>query len=170
MNGSEATYTYALNSALPPQVGNNVVITGMSNPANNGTFMVNTAITGSFTVTNPSAVSASGESGSGAVFAPALPTTGCGPGAGPPPSFWQPGNARFRASVTSSSGGTNSKFTVYVGECDGGSIGVINAFPVNGNPADSYSGVSLSPALSTFPPLATGYYAPQNPVVVVPGP
>jgi len=169
-NGSQATYTYALNSALPPQVGNNVVITGMSDSANNGSFVVNASVSGAFTVSNPSAASTSGESGSGTVFAPALSTTLCGPTAGPPPSVWQPGSARFRTSVASSGGGTNSTFTVYVGGCDSGSIGVINTFPVNGNPADTYSGVSLSLPLSTFPPLALGYSAPQNPVVVISGP
>jgi YVTN family beta-propeller protein len=169
-NGSEATYSYALNSALPPQAGNNVVITGMSNSANNGTFLVDGAISGTFTVRNPSAASASGENGTGTVLATALSTTGCGPNAGPPPTFWQPGNARFRTSVASSGGGTNSNFTVWVGECDAGSIAIINTFPVNGNPEDAYSGVSLSPPLSTFPPLATGYYPPQNPVLVISGP
>jgi len=164
-NGSEATYSYTLTSALPPQVGNNVVVTGMSNPANNGTFVVDRASSGGFTISNPSASAASGENGVGTMFATALAITGCGPTVGPPPSIWQPGSARFRASIASSGGGTNSNFKVYVGQCDAGGIGVLDT-----SPSDGFSGVSLSPPLSTFPPLAAGYNPPQNPVVIIPGP
>lgn len=104
--------------------------------------------------------------GSGA----ALSTTGCGAQSGPVPALWQPGTARFRASIAASGGGANSKFKVYVGQCDAGSIAVIDSYPVNGNLGDTYSGVSLNAPLSSFPPLAGGVPPPQNPVFVLAGP
>jgi len=61
------------------------------------------------------------------------------------------GSARFRVFTTSSGGGTNTKFKVYVSQCDAGSIAVINTYPVNSTPADTYSGVSLPAPLSSFP-------------------
>jgi YVTN family beta-propeller protein len=167
---STATYTFVQNTAQIPRAGNNIVITGMSNAVNNGTFVVNAAVSGTFTVSNASAVNATGQSGTGIVVGAALNTTGCGPGSGPPSSVWQPGTARFRVSIASSGGGTNSNFKVYVGQCDLGSVAVINTNAVNGNLADTYSGASLSPPLSTFPPLPGGVPATQNPVFVVAGP
>lgn len=104
--------------------------------------------------------------GSGA----ALNTTGCGPGSGPVPSLWEPGTARFRVSVASSGGGMNSNFKVFVGQCDAGSVAVINTYPVNGNAADVYSGTSVPAPLSTFPAISVGVPPPQNPVLVVAGP
>jgi hypothetical protein len=102
--------------------------------------------------------------------APAISSSGCGPAVGPVPSVWQPGTARFRASITSSGGGANSNFKVYLGQCDAGSVAVIDTFPANGNPADTYAGISLNAPLSSFPPLASGYPPPQNPVLVIAGP
>jgi YVTN family beta-propeller protein len=102
--------------------------------------------------------------------APAIDGTGCGPGSGPPAAVWQPGTtARFRVSMAASGGGTNSKFKVYVGQCDAGSVAVIDTYPANGSVGDVYSGVSLNAPLSTFPPVL-GVPPPQNPVFVVAGP
>jgi YVTN family beta-propeller protein len=167
---SAATYTYVQNTAQAPQAGDNVVIAGMSSAANNGAFLVSAVSPGAFTVSNTSAVAATGETGTGTVVGAAASSTGCGPQAGPPPSLWQPGTARFRVSIASSGGGTNSNFKVYVGQCDAGSVAVINTFPANGNASDTYSGVSLDAPLSSFPPLSGGVPPAQNPVFVVAGP
>jgi YVTN family beta-propeller protein len=102
--------------------------------------------------------------------APAITSSACGPAVGPVPSLWQPGVARFRASITSSGGGANSNFKVYLGQCDSGSVAVIDTFTANGNSADTYAGISLNAPLSSFPPLASGYPPPQNPVLVIAGP
>jgi len=80
------------------------------------------------------------------------------------------GSIGFRAFAASSGGGTNSRFKVYVSQCDAGNIAVINTYPVNNNPADTYSGVQVSGPLSTFPPLTTGIPPSQNPVFLVGGP
>jgi YVTN family beta-propeller protein len=101
--------------------------------------------------------------------APVIDGTACGPGSGPPATVWQPGTARFRVSIASSGGGSNSKFKVYVGQCDAGSVAVIDTYPANGNVADVYSGTSLNAPLSTFPPVL-GVPPPENPVFVVSGP
>jgi hypothetical protein len=101
---------------------------------------------------------------------PALATTGCGPGGAPVPSVWQPGTARFRVSIASSGGGTNSDFKVYVAQCDAGSVAVIDTYPANGNPADTYAGLSLAAPFSTFPALSSGLPPPQNPVFILAGP
>jgi YVTN family beta-propeller protein len=61
------------------------------------------------------------------------------------------GSVLFRVFTTSSGGGTNTKFKVYVSQCDAGSVAVINTYPVNSIPADTYSGVSLPAPLSSFP-------------------
>jgi YVTN family beta-propeller protein len=81
----------------------------------------------------------------------------CGPATGPPAATpWTPGNARFRAFVASSGGGSTTNFKVYVSQCDAGSIAVIDATAVstgsNPHPADVYT-VSLAAPLSSFPPL-----------------
>jgi YVTN family beta-propeller protein len=100
---------------------------------------------------------------------PADPNSGCGPGAGVP-ALWQPGTARFRVSVASSGGEANSKFKVYAGQCDAGSVAVIDTYAANGNVADAYNGVSLTAPTSSFPPLPSGLPPAQNPVLVVAGP
>ena len=64
------------------------------------------------------------------------------------------GALRFRVFVTSSGGGTNTNFKVYVSQCDAGSVAVIDSYPANGNPADFFAGVSIVAPLSSFPPTA----------------
>lgn len=83
--------------------------------------------------------------------------TDCGPQTGPPAAVpWTPGNARFRAFVAASGGGSTTNFKVYVSQCDAGSVAVIDTFADNlaspPHPADTYS-VSLTAPLSSFPPL-----------------
>jgi YVTN family beta-propeller protein len=138
---------------------------GCTDTSGNSVNCVNTLVA---VIDGPSATLRSVISGMGS--AAALSTTGCGPGSGPAPAIWQPGTARFRVSIASSGGGSNSNFKVDVGQCDAGSVAVINTYPVNGNAEDTYSGVSLNAPLSTFPPLAGGVPPPQNPVFVVAGP
>jgi len=80
------------------------------------------------------------------------------------------GTAGFRVFAASSNGGTNSNFKVYVSQCDAGSVAVVDTYPVNGNPEDTYSGVSVPTPLSTFPALASGSPPLQTPMFLVTGP
>lgn len=63
--GANTTYTY--NSLAGPalQTGQNVVITGMANSGNNGTFAITALGNGTFTVVNGSGVTANNQSGKG---------------------------------------------------------------------------------------------------------
>jgi YVTN family beta-propeller protein len=79
-------------------------------------------------------------------------------------------SARFRVFAVSSGGGSTSNFKVYASQCDAGSVAVINTYPVNSNPADVYSGISVTAPLSSFPPLPSSLPPLQNPVFVVAGP
>jgi YVTN family beta-propeller protein len=80
------------------------------------------------------------------------------------------GSARFRTFATSSSGGANTNFKVYVSQCDAGSVAVIDTFAsstgTNPHSADVMEGDVPAP-LSSFP----GQPIPplQNPVFVVAG-
>ena len=80
------------------------------------------------------------------------------------------GTIGFRVFATSSGGGTNSKFKVFISQCDAGSIAVVDTYPANGNPENTFNGISLVPPLSTFPALTSGIPPPQNPVFMVAGP
>jgi hypothetical protein len=64
---SNTTYTYTLTSGPPLQPGLNVVIAGMANAGNNGTFTISSVGSGMFTVVNPSGTPASGQNGTGTV-------------------------------------------------------------------------------------------------------
>lgn len=80
-------------------------------------------------------------------------------------------STRFRVFVTSSGGGTNSNFKVYVSQCDSGSVAVIDTFAVNGGPDPHSSDVimaTLNAPLSSFPGSLVP--PPQNPVFLVAGP
>jgi trimeric autotransporter adhesin len=66
-SGSDTTYTYTLTSGSDLQVGTVVVITGMADAGNNGTFTVTAVGSGTFTVVNPSGVTASSQNGVGTV-------------------------------------------------------------------------------------------------------
>src|SRR5262249_5728657 len=77
---------------------------------------------------------------------------GCGGTTLPNASPWTPASgARFRLSTTSSGGGSTSNFKVYVAQCDAQNVAVIDAFPANGNPADTFAGVTVPAPLSAFP-------------------
>jgi hypothetical protein len=66
-SGSDTTYTYTLTSGPVLRVGMSIVIAGMGNTGNDGTFTIKALGTGTFTVTNSSGVSANGQGGTGTV-------------------------------------------------------------------------------------------------------
>ncbi|VVC05614.1 Uncharacterised protein [uncultured archaeon] len=63
VSGSNATYTYSNLVGQPLYVGRSLTITGMTNSANNGVFNITAVGSGTFTVTNASAVAESSSSG-----------------------------------------------------------------------------------------------------------
>lgn len=84
------------------------------------------------------------------------------------------GSALFRTFVTSSGGGANSNFKVYVSQCDAGMVSVIDTFAsntgTNQHPADVLEATVNAP-LSSFPPPQGQTLPPlQNPLFVVAGP
>jgi len=64
-SGPNVTYTYTPLSGPALQAGTSIVITGMSDFANNGTFTITGVGNGIFTVANANGVSATGQSGTG---------------------------------------------------------------------------------------------------------
>jgi hypothetical protein len=66
-SGSNTTYSYTLISGQSLQVGQTMVISGMKDGGNNGTFTITGLGTGTFTVSNSAGVTASGQGGSGTV-------------------------------------------------------------------------------------------------------
>ncbi|HWH59716.1 MAG TPA: hypothetical protein VN682_18950 [Terriglobales bacterium] len=70
--GTSTVYTYSISNGTTPQVGQSLVLTGMTDTNNNGTFTI-TAVNptsssaGTITVVNPAGVTASGQAGSGTV-------------------------------------------------------------------------------------------------------
>jgi YVTN family beta-propeller protein len=73
-SGPNTTYNYNLisGSLSPLRVGMKMVITGMTDPANNGTFSITALGSGTFTVVN-SGVAASGQNGTGIATTPQNP-------------------------------------------------------------------------------------------------
>jgi hypothetical protein len=80
------------------------------------------------------------------------------------------GTVGFRVFAASSGGGANSNFKVYVSQCDAGTVAVVDTYPANGNPGNTYTGIFLDAPLSTFPVLASGIPPTQNPMFLVAGP
>ena len=70
--GTNTVYTYSISNGTTPQIGQSLVLTGMADTNNNGTFTI-TAVnaasssSGTITVVNPAGVSATGQTGSGTV-------------------------------------------------------------------------------------------------------
>jgi WD40 repeat protein len=62
---SKSTYTYDSLAGPALQTGEKIVVSGMSNVSNNGTFTINALGSGTFTVVNASGVTATGQSGTG---------------------------------------------------------------------------------------------------------
>ncbi len=66
-SGASTTYTHSLTSGQALQAGQTIVISGMKDGSNNGTFAITALGSGNFTVSNSSGVSASSQSGTGTV-------------------------------------------------------------------------------------------------------
>jgi len=71
-SGTNTIFTYSLQNGATPQVGQTLVLTGMSDSGNNGTFTIlagnaATSNSGTLTVSNPAGVTASGQAGTGTV-------------------------------------------------------------------------------------------------------
>jgi hypothetical protein len=66
-SASNTTFTYTPISGPPLQVGQTIVIAGMKDPGNIGTFTITALGNGTFTVTNSLGVSDTGQSGTGTV-------------------------------------------------------------------------------------------------------
>lgn len=64
-NGSQTTFTYSLPPGSSLQVGMSIVVTGMTDSTNNGSFIIATLGPTTFTVLNPAGVNAGGQNGVG---------------------------------------------------------------------------------------------------------
>jgi len=72
-SGSNTIYTYTLTSGAVLQVGESIAISGMQNPANNGSFVITALGNGTLTIVNSAGGSASGQSGAGVASIPQTP-------------------------------------------------------------------------------------------------
>jgi trimeric autotransporter adhesin len=73
-NGFNTTYTYSLTaSSTPLSVGETIVVSGMGDSGNNGTFTISALGVGTFTVSNASGTTAVGQSGTAKVPLPCNP-------------------------------------------------------------------------------------------------
>jgi YVTN family beta-propeller protein len=159
-SGSAASYTYTLISGPALRPGMEVVITGMADAGNNGTFTLTAVSSGIFTVVNSAGVNASSQNGTGVVVVEvntATPT-GCNTnGLGVPGGV--PGGVRFRSFVAASADSTK----VLIAKCDAGSTAVIRTSidaPV----------LDMAAPLSVVTPPNGGNALPQNPVFILAGP
>jgi YVTN family beta-propeller protein len=155
-----AIYSYTLISGPAIRPGESIVVTGMTDAVNNGTFTVAAANAGTFTVPNPSGIAASGQSGTGTavVEISTLNPTGCDvPGLGLPTGVL--GGVRFRFSSVASADSTK----VFIGKCDSGSTAVIRT-------SDDTPVIDMAAPLSTVTAPNGGTPPPQNPVFVLAGP
>jgi len=159
-SGNNTTYTYSLISGPALRPGMEIVVAGMTDAVNNGTFTVAAANAGNFTVANGVGATASSQSGTGSVVIEVSNTlpTGCDVnGLGIPGGV--PGGVRFRVSSAASADSTK----VIVGKCDAGSTTVIRT-------SDDTPVLDMPAPLSTATPLNGGNALPQNPVFVLAGP
>ena len=158
--GSGANYSYTLTSGPALRPGMEIVITGMADPGNNGTFTLTAVNAGTFTVVNSNGINADGQSGTGAVVVEISTTnpTGCDvSGLGVPGGTL--GGVRFRFSAAASADSTK----VVVGKCDSGSTTIIRT-------SDDTAVIDMTAPLSTVTPPNGGNALPQNPVFVLAGP
>jgi YVTN family beta-propeller protein len=159
-SGNDTTYTYNLISGPALRPGMEIVVAGMTDAGNNGTFTLVAANAVTFTVANSIGATASSQGGSGTVvveISTAFPT-GCDVnGLGIPGGV--AGGVRFRVSSAASADSTK----VLVGKCDAGSTTVIRT-------SDDTPVLDLPAPLSANTPLNGGNALPQNPVFVMAGP
>jgi YVTN family beta-propeller protein len=158
--GSSTTYTYTLTSGPALRPGMEMVVSGMADPGNNGTFTIAAANAGTFTVVNGPGTTATSQSGTGAVvveISTASPT-GCDiSGLGVPAGVL--GGVRFRFSAAASADSTK----VFAGKCDSGSTAVIRT-------SDDTPVLDMPAPLSAVTPANGGNALPQNPVFLLAGP
>jgi DNA-binding beta-propeller fold protein YncE len=72
-SGLNTTYAYTLISGPPLTIGTRITIENVANSGNNGTFSITAVGTGTFTVLNPSGVTAGSQDGSGIAVKPQNP-------------------------------------------------------------------------------------------------
>jgi YVTN family beta-propeller protein len=159
-SGTDTTYSYSLISGPALRPGLRMVIAGMTDATNNGTFTLTAASSGSFTVSNATGVTATSQSGNGAsvVEISTANPTGCDVnGLGNPGGVL--GGVRFRFSSAASADSTK----IIVGKCDSGSTAVIRT-------SDDTPVLDMTAPLGTVTPPGGGNALPQNPVFVLTGP
>jgi uncharacterized protein (TIGR02217 family) len=64
-SGGNTTYTYTLSAGIVLRTGMRVIVSGMADDGNNGTFYITSLGSGTFTVANASGVTHAGQSGTG---------------------------------------------------------------------------------------------------------
>ncbi len=159
-SGNNTSYTYSLISGPALRPGMQIVVAGMADAGNNGTYTVLAANAGNFTVANSIGATATGQTGTGTVVVEISTTfpTGCDVnGLGIPGGV--AGGVRFRVSSAASADSTK----VLVGKCDAGSTTVIRT-------SDDTPVLDLPAPLGTSTPVNGGNALPQNPVFVLAGP
>ncbi len=159
-SGTDTTYTYTLISGPAMRPGMEIVIAGMADASNNGTFTVATASSVGFTVANAAGVTAATQSavGTTVVEISTANPTGCDvSGLGVPGGV--PGGVRFRVSSAASADSTK----IIVGKCDSGSTAIVRT-------SDDTPVLDMPAPLGTVTPPGGGNALPQNPVFVLTGP
>jgi YVTN family beta-propeller protein len=159
-NGSSTIYTYTPVAGPALRPGMEMVISGMADAGNNGTFSLAGVNAGNFTVANAIGTTAASQAGTGAVVVEVAtaPPTGCDViGLGMPGGVL--GGVRFRFSAAASADGTK----VVVGKCDAGSTTILRT-------SDDTAVIDMPAPLSTVTPSNGGNALPQNPVFVLTGP
>jgi YVTN family beta-propeller protein len=157
--GSSTVYSYIQTSGPALRPGMEIVISGMADPGNNGTFTLAGVNAGTFTVANGTGVNASAQSATGTVVVEVSTAnpTGCDiSGLGVPGGLIN--GVRFRSSVAASPDSTK----IFAGKCDAGSTTVIRT-------SDDTSVLDMPAPLSTVTPPNGGNALPQNPVFVLAG-
>ncbi len=159
-SGSATSYEYTPVSGPALRPGMEVVIAGMADAGNNGTFTLTAASSGIFTVVNSAGVKASSQSGTGFVVVEintATPT-GCNTsGLGVPGGVL--GGVRFRSFAAASADSTK----VLIAKCDAGSTTVIRT-------SDDVPVLDMAAPLSVITPPSGGNALPQDPVFILAGP
>jgi len=159
-DGLNTSYSYTLTSGPALRPGMRLVLAGMGDAGNNGTFTLAAASAGTFTVVNPSGATSTGQNGRGTVVVEIDGTnpTGCdSSGLGIPGGVR--GGVRFRLSVAASA--DSSK--VFVARCDAGSTAIIRT-------SDDVPVLDMAAPPSASTPANGGNPLPQSPIFVLAGP